>query len=351
MDWPAIDLIIRSVAISLLLLLSIILWRDYRNALPARLGILIIVGVISYFIFEIPSVNRNITLINVIICAFESSIYSMFWIFARSWFNDETHINWKSWLVIALTTSISVIIWAMQNSGADNNITIPTRLMWLAFVLWGLWIAWRGHDNDLVEARRNLRIVFIGITGIPIAIITIIYFIYNIFLNEYNVYILVISVNTIIVVITYFLIMSIIRAHPADLFAPSQKKDMDHKGIDLEAQNALRKKLDHYITYERAYRDEGLTIAALANMLGEQEYRLRRFINGHLGYRNFSAFLNHYRLEEVKQALADPDQKDVPILTIAMDAGFGSLAPFNRAFRQTEGITPTQYRKAQYNKI
>jgi len=34
----------------------------------------------------------------------------------------------------------------------------------------------------------------------------------------------------------------------------------------------------------------------------------------------------------------------VPILTIALDAGFGSLAPFNRAFRSHTGCTPTEYR-------
>ena len=43
--------------------------------------------------------------------------------------------------------------------------------------------------------------------------------------------------------------------------------------------------------------------------------------------------------------LADPVQREVPILTIALDAGFGSLGPFNRAFRDAEGMTPSEYRK------
>jgi AraC-like DNA-binding protein len=98
------------------------------------------------------------------------------------------------------------------------------------------------------------------------------------------------------------------------------------------------------MNYERIYRTEGLTIAVLASQIGEQEYRLRRLINGELGFRNFTAFLNSYRLAEVRDALADPAQKDVPILTIAIDAGFGSLGPFNRAFREAEGMTPSEYR-------
>jgi AraC-like DNA-binding protein len=36
----------------------------------------------------------------------------------------------------------------------------------------------------------------------------------------------------------------------------------------------------------------------------------------------------------------------VPVLTIAMDAGFQSIGPFNRAFRAQTAMTPTEYRRA-----
>jgi len=35
----------------------------------------------------------------------------------------------------------------------------------------------------------------------------------------------------------------------------------------------------------------------------------------------------------------------VPVITIAMDAGFQSLGPFNRAFKAMTGVTPSEYRK------
>ena len=99
------------------------------------------------------------------------------------------------------------------------------------------------------------------------------------------------------------------------------------------------------MTVERAYRREGLTIGTLAASLGLPEYRLRQIINEGLGHRNFNAFLNRYRLEDAKAALGDSHQKDVPILTIAMDAGFQSLGPFNRAFKADTGLTPTEFRR------
>jgi AraC-like DNA-binding protein len=100
------------------------------------------------------------------------------------------------------------------------------------------------------------------------------------------------------------------------------------------------------MTVERAYRQEGLTIAGLAQQLGLPEYRLRRLINQALGYRNFNSFVNHYRIAEAKAALGDAQQAEVPVLTIALDAGFSSLGPFNRAFKAETGMTPTEFRRA-----
>ncbi|MEI9987800.1 MAG: helix-turn-helix domain-containing protein, partial [Aliidongia sp.] len=103
--------------------------------------------------------------------------------------------------------------------------------------------------------------------------------------------------------------------------------------------------LDDLMEKQRCYREEGLTIAALAARLDLPEYRLRRLINQGLQYRNFSEFLNRYRLADVTAALSDPTQDEVPILTIALDAGFGSIGPFNRAFKAHTGRTPTEFRR------
>ncbi|MBR0899773.1 helix-turn-helix transcriptional regulator [Bradyrhizobium tropiciagri] len=108
---------------------------------------------------------------------------------------------------------------------------------------------------------------------------------------------------------------------------------------------AVLHRLKHLMATERTYRQEGLTIGVLAVRLGMPEYRLRTLINDGLGHRNFNAFVNRYRLDEAKAALADADQAEVPVLTIALDAGFQSLAPFNRAFKADTGLTPSEFRR------
>ena len=114
--------------------------------------------------------------------------------------------------------------------------------------------------------------------------------------------------------------------------------------IDPE-ERAWLDRLQHLMETERAYREEGLGIAALAARLSLPEYRLRRLINQRLGHRNFNSFVNGYRLAETIAALSDPSQLQVPILTIALDAGFQSIGPFNRAFKAQTGMTPTDFRR------
>jgi AraC-like DNA-binding protein len=75
-----------------------------------------------------------------------------------------------------------------------------------------------------------------------------------------------------------------------------------------------------------------------------QEYRLRRLINQSLHYRNFNQFLNHYRIEEAARRLLDPAEEHIPISSIALDVGYASLSSFNKAFKDTHGVTPSTWR-------
>lgn len=96
---------------------------------------------------------------------------------------------------------------------------------------------------------------------------------------------------------------------------------------------------------EGIWREEGLTVAALAQKVGVREHQLRRLINGQLGFRNFSAFLNSYRIEDAKRLLADPMAARKQILQIALELGYGSIARFNRAFKEATAKTPTEFRR------
>jgi AraC-like DNA-binding protein len=143
--------------------------------------------------------------------------------------------------------------------------------------------------------------------------------------------------------------LSVFLNADAALFGPSRTAVTDSEADDatpaLSGEDAiLAGALDRLMRENRLYREEGLTIATLALRLKTPEHRMRRLINQQLGHRNFSAFLNQWRLGDAKLALADPAQREVPISTIGLDAGFASLGPFNRAFKADTGLTPSEYR-------
>jgi AraC-like DNA-binding protein len=103
-------------------------------------------------------------------------------------------------------------------------------------------------------------------------------------------------------------------------------------------------KLQQFMTTHAGYRDASLAVAPLAARLGVSEKRLRDVINRRLGHKNFAGFVNAFRSEEVRTRLADPRHDHLPILTLALDAGFGSVVAFNRAFKDKYGVTPSEFR-------
>jgi AraC-like DNA-binding protein len=109
--------------------------------------------------------------------------------------------------------------------------------------------------------------------------------------------------------------------------------------------SGLAERLLRLMTEETAYARSSLKVSDLARRLGEPEYKVTQCITGALGFRNFNQMANRFRVEEAKRRLADPAYDHLPILTIAFDCGFGSVGPFNRAFKAQTGVTPQQFRK------
>lgn len=106
-----------------------------------------------------------------------------------------------------------------------------------------------------------------------------------------------------------------------------------------------KKQLDELLHERQIFRDYELNLASLAKTMGLPEYRLRALINRELGYKNFNVFMNDHRIEAAAKDLLDPALAHLPILTIALDTGYRSIAPFNKAFKERKGVTPSEFRR------
>ncbi len=105
--------------------------------------------------------------------------------------------------------------------------------------------------------------------------------------------------------------------------------------------------LTELLDRERVYLDPDIKVSDLARRLRQPDYKVSRCITQHLGFRNFNQMINDYRTAEARRMLSDSQYDEFSILTIAMESGFGSIGPFNRAFKQRTQKTPLAFRRSR----
>ena len=345
MDISFWDGVLRGGTMALLALLAWNFGKGWRASLTARLGLLLCVSALGYLYLPALPVSYNSAWWRVPLHLAGMAAPGLFWLFASSWFDDDFELRPMYLLAVAglvFSGAISAYL------GLPDKWPRPLlALFWpapsIVFTVLGLVAALRGRDDDLVELRRRARLVLA--VSIAFAIMVIVgaegaapgwpppaeWRLIN---------------SAALLMLSVTVAFTVFGWNDASLLLPPAKPIMvpNATAPPEPDDSQLLARLAALMTQGRLYRQDGLTITAVAARLGVPEYRLRRAINQGLGARNFNAWLNGFRIAEAIAALADPSQRDVPVLTIALDAGFGSLAPFNRAFRAETGCTPTEYR-------
>lgn len=229
-----------------------------------------------------------------------------------------------------------------------SDYLIPaTSLLLLGVAATGLYWSIHGWRDDLVESRRKLRGLILGILGSMIFAVTV----------SENFYVttdasFVASQQITIIAIAMFGVLTMLVLSKYDYALIGGEANPGTSLGLLETDMALD--LDHFyrkFEAQRLYANSGLTIAKLARQLKIPEYRLRQLINKKLGYRNFSAMLHAYRIKDICLRLADVEQRNTPILSIALDTGYKSITSFNTTFRDLKGITPSEYRKKNLSQL
>lgn len=104
-------------------------------------------------------------------------------------------------------------------------------------------------------------------------------------------------------------------------------------------------KLRKMMLDEKLYLEQELSLGETANKLGIHAHLLSKILNTQL-QKNFFEFVNEYRVDEFKKLVSDPKNKHISLLGLAMDAGFNSKATFNRFFKNSMGLTPSEFRKS-----
>ena len=340
MNAHELNTILQIACITLLGLVFILLTKHARAGLNTWAGIGLTACVICYLFLETSFVQSHHALFLIALTG-SISVPVLFFLLTKAIFDDHFKPGWKILGWFALEIVPHYCIYLRGAIAIDDTLLqvtyVISEIVSLGFVLAGLYVAIKTQKSDLVESRLRFRNIFILVTALIIGITLIVE---ALPIARESTDILQIIQRSSIGVLTLYFIVSNVEVRSGFFFKEIPKE----KPVVIE-DTQLRTKLDSLIQEKKIYKKEGLTIRELAELMGEQEYRLRRLINGELGFRNFNDFLNQYRVNEACEVLSDPSQNRKTVLEIAYSLGYQSIGPFNKAFKELRGTTPTAYRK------
>ncbi len=341
------DNLFRFWAIGLMFFLAAIVVRNYGRTQTGLLGFASALSGAAYLICSSAVDKADIGYLMLVIEPFCYMGPIVVWLFSLSLFQDHFKLNRYHVLVSAGYLLLSRILeYEFRNDvwGVLGPLLVIHGLSRVGLLVHAIYIAWQGWAEDLLENRRKFRSVYIVlVTGVS----AVIFFIEVIYRPDVPTAALHLwqsaSFAALASTIAWFAVAPRKGLLDAKTVTVSEKKAAEKTAnasdkLDLKTINKL-------VVEEEGYLEAGLTIAKLAQDAKLPEHRLRRLINQHMGYRNFADFLNHYRIDAAKKRLADAEARHTQVLVIAMDLGYGSLGPFNRAFKERTGQTPTEYRK------
>ena len=335
-------LLLSGFALGVMAVLALTVARDFGHLKEGKVFIALVVSGSAVILHPlVPPQWQNIV----------ADIYTMapalFWLLCLVAFSYRPRLLSLSG-VLAIYTFIAKAV--SRNLAIDQNPdsqwhflgwVLPTYGEYLIIGL-GLWAVIANWSDDLVESRRRLRgVMLIGVgTCVFLVIIPITTGIVGMWLPYLS-----------IIFITLLCAYSLLRGRKGDLFGvisglqsqPQQTKAEStgpkpcEENLKAEALT-LNKLMD-----EGFYRTEHLTLKILAEQLAIPEYRTRALINQTLGYRNFNDYINHLRVNEATQRLLEDLQ--TPVLNISLDVGYRTLSSFNRAFKDIQNMSPSQYRQ------
>jgi AraC-like DNA-binding protein len=371
-----LNLGLRGAAIGLLLLTAVMLWRDGGKLVAVRMGIALELSSICYVGYFANGFPVAVNWWQAPVLALAEVGPVLFWLFAGVLLDDDFRLRlWHGTLATALAALAVLQFFVLERhspfcmviGAVLDGVPVLFALMALRLAL----INWRG---DLIEQRRGLRklVVFAVVantvlvwlaklgTGASLESGT---------LRLIDALVMCVTVFGISLQLFSLRLNDLFGIDPANRLAQSKISPTDAPPTEpkslIEPASAqapltpalslgdqrLLQRVQALMEEERVYREPDLSIGTLADRMGLAEYRLRRLINQGLGQRNFNTYINRYRLQDVKAALADPNKSDQSVLNIALDSGFQSLGPFNRAFKAETGQTPSEFRREKLSQM
>lgn len=108
--------------------------------------------------------------------------------------------------------------------------------------------------------------------------------------------------------------------------------------------DVLIEKVVSSLESSKIYLRKSLTLNELALEIGEPTYKISKVLK--LKYKkSFPELINHYRINDAKQVLANSHGDFVKIEALGFDVGFNAPSAFYSAFKKETGMTPKDFQR------
>lgn len=125
--------------------------------------------------------------------------------------------------------------------------------------------------------------------------------------------------------------------------ATMQPAEPDHERTDREDLEVIEA-ICRLVEQDHIYEDPDLTTESLAARLGVTRNAISKAVNN-TQEKNFSTFINDYRVRKAIRLLSDTGNDKLTVDTIAFDCGFSNPQTFRRVFRAKIGMSPAEFRR------
>lgn len=373
MSTETLNLIVTGLVASQALVLAVLGAAALRRS-PGAMPVMAI-AITFVFYAATPLARESTTLLPLqITMFFEAQIPVLFWYVCESLFRDDFRWRARHGFGLAGPLASALHVLMLGREGADARATEAMAIeavKAIHFICLGLGLreVVRGWSAELVHSRRIVRMAVMTLSGVALLLL--------IWAGYYRVETRTLDGHILLIVNIYALCTlfganAFVIFHPdllqatAPALSPHPLGGLNqgpaaipgHLGTSMGAarplttlpqvqdpDSLLLEKLAEALTRSSLYTQEGLTLSELAKQLKTPEYRLRKVINESLGFRNFNQFLAHHRIAHAKRLLEDPAWQREKIISIALEVGYASLAPFNKAFKDLTGLPPSEYRR------
>ena len=335
-EIQVIDLFFRFATVGFLGLLIVFLVYKHERFPAAKVALTICI--IGYILLTGPIENNHYGgLRHVLLLLTDLTPFVSLWFICDQLNNNFKLSEVSKWILTPLMLWILGLVYFFLVLGGRGILHDLNHGLGIVVLLTVIYLCLSEYFDDLDNQRRNTRLLLVAFCSFYMTGLVSIEFVYQSIRDTWQFSLF----NAIIVFALGGFIAKNIMFNTKSM---GIKNKLTSDKIKLEAFDQVQLSALTDLMNKEAFLQSELSIGKLAEQLTVPTHHLRQLINQQLGFSNFSQYLNSYRIPWVCEQLKDTSKKHLPILTLALEAGFGSIAPFNRAFKAQMGQTPKQYR-------